>query len=84
MAGCKECKCCCVPNMSFAIFGLVVGLCEFIIACIYNFHTFGFGSGIVCLALSALFLNLTVKKAKEHENTISINEETNLLVGSND
>lgn len=70
--------------MSFAIFGLVVGLCEFIIACIYNFHTFGFGSGIVCFGLSALFLNLTVKKAREHENTISINEESSPLVVSNE
>lgn len=72
---CKCCKCCCTPNMPFATLGLAIGLSEFIIACVYNFHTFGFGAGIVCFGLSGLFLNLTVKRAKEHDNTISINHE---------
>ena len=70
MNGC----CCLTTSKTLPIVGLIVGLCEFVFSCVYNFHTMGFGFSILCFSLSGLILSLTVKEAKRDHNSSFISE----------
>jgi dipeptide/tripeptide permease len=74
-------NCCCFRwSKTMSIVGMALSVIEFILAAVYNFHTFGFCLAIVGMLASAVFFFLirkeeTTKMSKENKESVNSNEE---------
>ena len=68
--------CCCVPGKVMLIVAAVASLAEIICAAVYNFHTFGFVLGLLCMAGSVGFFIYLWKLSKSGDSSIDENENS--------